>query len=234
MRLAQPRPQLVPTAGPHRLVPRRHVPRKVLAARPARVQSRKQAHEAPHVRLLGRRRLGRVRGRDRVQERPAGAAEGFDVGGAVVWDGDGGFWGGCGGGGLFGLRCPGGEGGAASATWGGGGRLVEGCCKRRRKGAYGFPSLPRTTPLGNFFGGSLVVSVGCCCCSPVGRVSSGLSAMLGYAGGESGKCRCKDDGVDVCSFFMRLDCQCRACRKPKLIGLGWLGWLQGLASNLQG
>lgn len=119
MRLAQPRPQLVPTARPHRVVPRRHVPRKVLAARPARVQPRKQAHEAPHVRLLRRRRLGRVRGGDRVQERPAGAAEGFDVGRAVVWDGDGGFWGG-GGGGLFGLRGPGGEGGAASAAGVGG------------------------------------------------------------------------------------------------------------------
>lgn len=115
VRLAHPPPEPLAPLHPRLVAPAPHPPLKVLGARPARVQPRKQRQELPHLRLLGRGRGGRVRGRERVQERPGGAAERFHVRGAVrgrwCWGvGAGGGGGGGGGGGLGRLAVRGGGG----------------------------------------------------------------------------------------------------------------------------
>lgn len=90
MRLAHPPSQPVPSLHP-RLVPLDRHPRpEIVRAHPARIQLREQREELAHLGLLRRRRPGRVRGGDGVQERPGAAAELLDVGGAVGGGGEGG------------------------------------------------------------------------------------------------------------------------------------------------
>lgn len=168
MRLAHPAPQPLPPLHPRRVAPPPHPRPEVLGARPARVQAREEGQELPHLRLLGRRGGGRVRGRERVQEGPGGAAEGVGVRGAVGgrgwWWGGGGGWGSGrvgGGGDVFsGHGGPGGEGGAGAAA----GVVVSsfGIISLMRSlfagsgWTHGLPSLPSTTPLGiAFFSGAV-------------------------------------------------------------------------------
>lgn len=58
---------------------------EILGAPRTRVKFRERVDEGTHVRLLRGRGVARVVGCGGVQECPGGAAEGFDVGWAVVW-----------------------------------------------------------------------------------------------------------------------------------------------------
>lgn len=119
-----------------------------------------------------------------MQERPGVVAEGVDVRGAVGGEGGRGRGGrvggggkgrGGGGGGFLGQGGPVGEGGAGAAavgwwfsmgSWGG------------ECSAYGFPSFPRTTPLGSFFACApmplvlATASLLCSCSGCAGRFGS--------------------------------------------------------------
>lgn len=90
VRLTHPPPQPLPPFGPG-LIPRPpHPVPEILRAMPARVQLGEQGQELGHLGLLGFGGRGRVGGGHGVEEGPGGAAEGFNVRGAV--GGEGGYF----------------------------------------------------------------------------------------------------------------------------------------------
>lgn len=94
MRATKPHPELPSTL--HLRLALCDVALEVLCAGPARVQLGEQVHEAEEVVLLASSGLFGVGRSDAVEERPAGATEGFDIGRAVIGDGGGrcrGCWG---------------------------------------------------------------------------------------------------------------------------------------------
>jgi len=109
MRLAQPIPKLTPAPRAHFLLG--HIRLEILRAHPARVELGEQSHEAGDFGLLGGCGGLWVRRCDGVEEGPAAAAEGCDVGGAVFG------WGSGEGGGLGGECCEGVAGAAAGGNW---------------------------------------------------------------------------------------------------------------------
>lgn len=97
VRLTHPLPKLCARTHPRRISPLRHPFPKVGAAVPAWVERRERGDELAGRALgLGRGRF-RVCGRHAVEERPRGAAEGFDVWWAVWGLGEGCVEGGAGG-----------------------------------------------------------------------------------------------------------------------------------------
>lgn len=102
MRLAHPPPKLFATADPRRISVTAHPLLEVPRAVPAWVQLREGRHESAGLRLQGRRGVCGVRAGYRVQQGPRGAAELFDIWGAIggVF-GHGGGWRRCGFGGGF-------------------------------------------------------------------------------------------------------------------------------------
>ncbi len=97
MGLTHPPSQPLPPLHP-RFIPLQSHPRlEILRARPARIQFREKSEELAHFGLLSWRGCLGVGGAEGVEESPGGAAESFDVGGAIGGlGGEGGC--GCGGG----------------------------------------------------------------------------------------------------------------------------------------
>ncbi|TGO90425.1 hypothetical protein BPOR_0065g00130 [Botrytis porri] len=124
MGLAHPLPKLGATLRAHLVLG--HVGLEIRGAGPAGVQLGEEAHEGGDVGAVGGGGGVGVGGGEGVEEGPGGAAEGFDVGGAV--GGRGGRGGGRGGGGLerFGGAGEGGEGVAGAAAERRGGRVSVG------------------------------------------------------------------------------------------------------------
>lgn len=118
MRLAHPFPEFIPALRPHLIL--HHKILEILRANPTRVEFGEERHEGGYVGAVGGGGIGGVGGGEGVQERPGGAAEGFNVRGAVGRE-----LGGSGGGGLgrgeggFGDGAEGGEGVAGTAAGGG-------------------------------------------------------------------------------------------------------------------
>lgn len=84
MRLTHPRPKLAPPRQPRPIPILRHPRAEIVRTHPARVQPRERAQERAHLALLRTARPLRVAGREAVEERPGGPAEGFDVGRTVL------------------------------------------------------------------------------------------------------------------------------------------------------
>ncbi|TGO72279.1 hypothetical protein BELL_0472g00060 [Botrytis elliptica] len=112
--LAHPLSKLSATFRAHLVLG--HVGLEIGGAGPAGVELGEEAHEGGDVGAVGGGGAAGVGSGERVQEGPGGAAEGFDVGGAVGWGGGGGLRG------LerFGGGGEGGEGVAGAAAEGGG------------------------------------------------------------------------------------------------------------------
>lgn len=158
MGAAQPEAEGVAAAhgAAHVVLGARHPVAEVGGARPARVDVGEDGHEGAHVMLLRGRRRARVRGGDRVQQRPRRPAQLLHVRGAV-WRrriGAGGGRRGGGGGGTVEVAER--VAGATSCVLPNTAALVlEDLRMSARRGVYGLPSGPRINPLGRlfFFGG---------------------------------------------------------------------------------